>query len=93
MYAHNHVAFLKHLSVAMTNFLENHFSYCWLSTSDWFSVPTSVISQSNWLHVVIFWFGYINLEVYSAYSSKLNSNFREVSNFHQLFLNLNRFHL
>jgi hypothetical protein len=53
----------------------------------------SIISQSNWLHVVIFQFGFIKLEVYSTYSSRLNSNFREVLNFHQLFLNLNQLFL
>ena len=48
-------------------------------------------SESNRLHVDIFWFCFRTSEVYSIDSSKMICKFPAVLNFNRLFLKLNRF--
>ena len=48
-------------------------------------------SESNRLHVDIFWFCFHTSEVYSIDSSKMICKFPAVLNFNRLFLKLNRF--
>ena len=46
------------------------------------------VSKSNQLHVVIFWFFFIKIEVYSMDSSKVMGHIPEPLNLNRLFLKL-----